>query len=211
MSSVAARLADTVVAELNAGLLTPPTIATRSWLPRAELKELADTKVTVAPRSLSRQRASRSDVSREAVVDVAVQQQVGPSGESTIDSLVGLAEEIAAHFDGWECDDPAAGARPAPAQQSAPPDRAGDPYEDFRKRGLESDEEKLAICTEEQVTSVMAKLEPKKDGAERVVTIPQSPAVNHYNQSRRRPSTYPGQHVLTAGGFSLRRRRRVPL
>ncbi len=108
MSSVAAQLADAVVAELNAGVLTPPTAATRSWLPRAELKELADTKVTVAPRSLSRQRESRSDVSREAVVDVAVQQQVGPSGDSTIDSLVGLAEQIAAHFDGWQCADPAA-------------------------------------------------------------------------------------------------------
>jgi len=106
-ASVAAQLADAVVTELNDQVLSGVT-ATRSWLPRAELKDLDQARVTVAPRSLARRRESRAEASRQAVVDAAVQQQVGPSGEDLIDELVGLAEQIAEHFDGWACAAPMA-------------------------------------------------------------------------------------------------------
>ncbi len=108
MSSVVAQIAEAVVTELNTNLLAPPTVAVRSWLPRAELKDLVAVKVTVAPRALIRRRRSRSEVGCEAGIDVAVQQQVGASSEATIDSLVELAEAIATHLDGWVCDSPAA-------------------------------------------------------------------------------------------------------
>ena len=107
MSSVVAQLADAVVAELNSAVLDG-VLATRSWLPRVDLKDLDQTRVTVAPRSLERRRESRAEASRQATVDVAVQQHVGPDGQEAIDGLVALAEQIAEHFDGWACAQPMA-------------------------------------------------------------------------------------------------------
>jgi len=64
-ASVAAQLADAVTAELNDQVLSGIT-ATRSWLPRVDLKDLDQTRVTVAPRTLARRRESRAEASRQA-------------------------------------------------------------------------------------------------------------------------------------------------
>jgi len=105
--SVSARLADAVVAELESAVLQD-VVATRTWRPRAELADLAEIKVFVVPRTLEATRIDRHSVAHQATVDVAIIKRVGAEGDSEIDNLVGLAETIGDHFQGWEASEPAA-------------------------------------------------------------------------------------------------------
>jgi len=101
-------IADAVVAELNNASFSREFTATRSYLPRFELPEMADLHVTVVPRGLEISTASRSGHQHDYRIDAAAQQKLQSSEPAEIDELVSLVEEIAVHFRGRTLDAPSA-------------------------------------------------------------------------------------------------------
>lgn len=97
MSTIVA-LADAVVSELNAEAWSLPFVARRLYRPRFEPADLRTLQVSVVPRSLVIEAASRADDSREYRLDVAVQQKLDSESADQIDPLLGLVDEIARHF-----------------------------------------------------------------------------------------------------------------
>jgi hypothetical protein len=91
-------LADAVVSELNAEGWSLPFVARRLYRPRFEPADLRTLQVSVVPRSLVIEAASRADDSREYRLDVAVQQKLDSESADQIDPLLGLVDEIARHF-----------------------------------------------------------------------------------------------------------------
>jgi len=91
-------LADAVVSELNAEAWSLPFVARRLYRPRFEPADLRTLQVSVVPRSLVIEAASRADDSREYRLDVAVQQKLDSESADQIDPLLGLVDEIARHF-----------------------------------------------------------------------------------------------------------------
>jgi len=98
--SITVNIADAVVATLNEGTFSQPIAAERSYLPRYELSELQDLRVTVVPKEMSTTTASRGAASRDVALDVAVQKKLGaPDGaQAEQDALMSLSEEIAEHL-----------------------------------------------------------------------------------------------------------------
>ncbi len=97
-------VADAVVAELNSTTFSQPLQAERHYLPRRELGELKTLAVSVVPSHLSVQAASRGQVQRDVAIDIAVQQKLPQETSASLDPLLALAEEIAAHFQGKRLD-----------------------------------------------------------------------------------------------------------
>jgi len=91
-------LADAVVSELNAEAWSLPFVARRLYRPRFEAADLKTLQVSVVPRSLVIEAASRALDSRKYRLDVAVQQKLDAESAEEIDPLLGLVEEIARHF-----------------------------------------------------------------------------------------------------------------
>lgn len=97
MSTIVA-LADAVVSELNAKAWSLPFVARRLYRPRFEPADLGTLQVSVVPRALVIEAASRALDSREYRLDVAVQQKLDAESADQADRLLGLVEEIARHF-----------------------------------------------------------------------------------------------------------------
>lgn len=97
MSTIVA-LADAVVSELNGEGWSLPFVARRLYRPRFEPADLKTLQVSVVPRSLVIEAASRADDSRQCQIDIAVQQRLDAELSEEIDPLLGLVEEIARHF-----------------------------------------------------------------------------------------------------------------
>ncbi|GAB6185698.1 hypothetical protein [Thermopirellula anaerolimosa] len=97
MSTIVA-LADAVVSELNAEGWSLPFAARRLYRPRFEPADLKTLQVSVVPRALVIEAASRADDSRQYQIDLAVQQKLDAESSEEIDPLLGLVEEIARHF-----------------------------------------------------------------------------------------------------------------
>ncbi|GAB6184513.1 hypothetical protein [Thermopirellula anaerolimosa] len=97
MSTIVA-LADAVVSELNGEGWSLPFAARRLYRPRFEPADLKTLQVSVVPRSLVIEAASRADDSRQYQIDIAVQQKLDADPSEEIDPLLGLVEEIARHF-----------------------------------------------------------------------------------------------------------------
>lgn len=91
-------LADAVVSELNAEGWSLPFAARRLYRPRFESADLKTLQVSVVPRALVIEAASRADDSRQYQIDLAVQQKLDAETADQIDPLLGLVEEIARHF-----------------------------------------------------------------------------------------------------------------
>ncbi|NMC19987.1 MAG: hypothetical protein GYA33_06150, partial [Thermogutta sp.] len=91
-------LADAVVSELNGEGWSLPFAARRLYRPRFELADLKTLQVSVVPRALVIEAASRADDSFQYQTDLAVQQKLDADSSEEIDPLLGLAEEIARHF-----------------------------------------------------------------------------------------------------------------
>ncbi|GAB6184605.1 hypothetical protein JCM17478_01070 [Thermopirellula anaerolimosa] len=91
-------LADAVVSELNGEGWSLPFAARRLYRPRFEPADLKTLQVSVVPRSLVIEAASRADDSRQYQIDIAVQQKLDADPSEEIDPLLGLVEEIARHF-----------------------------------------------------------------------------------------------------------------
>ncbi|GAB6188135.1 hypothetical protein [Thermopirellula anaerolimosa] len=97
MSTIVA-LADAVVSELNGEGWSLPFAARRLYRPRFEPADLKTLQVSVVPRSLVIEAASRADDSRQYQIDLAIQQKLDSGTAEEIDPLLGLVEEIARHF-----------------------------------------------------------------------------------------------------------------
>ena len=97
-------IADAVVTELNGGSFSLSFTATRAYVPRFDLEEMATLRVTVVPKGLEVTRGSRGRDQHDYRVDVGVQQKLARRGEfeqedaAELDPLMGLVEEIADHF-----------------------------------------------------------------------------------------------------------------
>lgn len=91
-------LIDAVVAELSCQVWSLPFTSWRSYRPRFESADLKTLQVSVVPRALVIEAASRADDSRQYQIDLAVQQKLDAETADQIDPLLGLVEEIARHF-----------------------------------------------------------------------------------------------------------------
>ena len=94
--SVITDVADAVASSLNDGTFSMEFIAERLHQPSFELPELADLHVSVVPKSVTITNATRQHSYFDCAVDVGVQQKV--NGDSEVDALLGLVEEIADHL-----------------------------------------------------------------------------------------------------------------
>ncbi len=96
--STIVELADAVVSELNAEGWSLDFAAKRLYRPRFEPADLKTLQVSVVPRALVIEAASRADDSRQYQIDLAVQQKLDAESSEEIDPLLGLVEDIARHF-----------------------------------------------------------------------------------------------------------------
>ena len=91
-------IADAVVAELNGHTFSLPFTATRTYVPRFDLADMATLRVTVVPKGLEITSGSRGKDQHDYRVDVGVQQKFSEGDAAELDPLMGLVEEIADHF-----------------------------------------------------------------------------------------------------------------
>ena len=98
-------IADAVAAELNAagpGTFSEDFTAVRRILPKFELADLADLKVSVVPKGIEIENATRSDRRCDISVDIGVQQKIGKDVDAEVERLCGLVEQIADYLAGRE-------------------------------------------------------------------------------------------------------------
>jgi hypothetical protein len=96
--SVVVDIADKVVEELNAGSFSQPFTAERAYLPCYALEDVKDLRVTVVPKAVDIQAATRTSNQQDIEIDVAVQQKLTAADNAEIDPLLALVEELADHF-----------------------------------------------------------------------------------------------------------------
>ena len=99
--SVLTDIASAVAAELNAappGTFEPTFTAQRAYLPVFDLKDMADLHVTVVPKGVVIQSASRAVSQYDYSVDIGVQKKLAVTAPSEIDPLMALVERIADFF-----------------------------------------------------------------------------------------------------------------
>lgn len=93
-------VATALVNALNQGSFSLAFQAERSYLPRYELPELADLRVTVVARELTAQPANRGTHYYDVAADVGIQRRLAGAATSAtallleVDGLLGLVEEI---------------------------------------------------------------------------------------------------------------------
>ncbi len=91
--SIVTDVADAVAEELNAGSFSQAFTAARLVLPRFELKDLTELKVSVVPRTLDISGATRAACQYAAGVDIGIQKKVQDI-EAGTDELGLLVDEI---------------------------------------------------------------------------------------------------------------------
>ncbi|MDD4788816.1 MAG: hypothetical protein PHO07_16715 [Pirellulales bacterium] len=96
--AVIADIADSIVAELNAGGFSQPLSATRCYLPKFDLAEMKDLHVTVVPRGVAVTAGTRNHNQHDYQIDIAVQKKLTAADNGEIDALMSLVDEIADHF-----------------------------------------------------------------------------------------------------------------
>lgn len=80
------QLADAVVTLLNAGSYSQTFTATRKYRPVFDLKELTTLRVTVVPREITEDLASRAMVSERHLIDIAIHKQLSASSDEDEES-----------------------------------------------------------------------------------------------------------------------------
>ena len=96
-------IADAVAAELSAaepGTFAEEFTAQRRVLPKFELADLADLKVSVVPKGIEIENASREARRCDISVDIGVQQKVGKDVDAEVERLCELVEQIADYLAG---------------------------------------------------------------------------------------------------------------
>ena len=94
-------IADAVVAELNGHSFSQPVVAERLYRVAFELPDMKTLHVSVVPKGVEMQGASRTLVQHDYQIDVGVQKKLpaSPAGDNAeIDALMALVEEIADFF-----------------------------------------------------------------------------------------------------------------
>lgn len=94
--SIVVDIADAVVTELNAQTFSIAFTAQRSYVPVYDLREMSELKVTVIPRSVATNLASREASNDLYAVMIGVQKKLEPEELDDVDALVTLVEEISA-------------------------------------------------------------------------------------------------------------------
>lgn len=93
--SVTTSLADAIAASLNEQIFSPAITAVRSHLPIFDLGQVGDAlQVSVVPRSVTVEPASRSTNFFDVSTDIGVQKRIDPNDPAQIDSLLDLVEQI---------------------------------------------------------------------------------------------------------------------
>ena len=88
-------IADAVVAELEQGAFSQAFAPQREVLPSFELSELSQLKVTVVPKAMEINGATRSMHSHDVQIDIGMQQHLGKDLDSEVSMLCSLVDEIA--------------------------------------------------------------------------------------------------------------------
>ena len=87
-------IAEAVKEELNGGTFSQPFTAERHYQPVFELKDMKSLHVTVVPKDIELQLATRNSSQHDCRIDVAVQKKLEVADLAEIDELMGLVEEI---------------------------------------------------------------------------------------------------------------------
>jgi hypothetical protein len=93
--STIVQIADAVVAALNAGAFAEPFTAERLFQPVFELADMQRLHVSVVPRSIATQGATRGAGFFDYAVDVGIQRKLDTDTPEEIESLLAFVEEIA--------------------------------------------------------------------------------------------------------------------
>ena len=94
-------IADAVVVELNAapaGTFIPAITAVRRVLPEFNLSDLAELKVSVAPKAVEISGSTRSVGQFDLQVDIGVQKKLGKDLDTEVATLCGLTDAIMAYL-----------------------------------------------------------------------------------------------------------------
>lgn len=93
-------IAAAVVFELNKIAWTTSVTATRAYAPRYDLSDLSELRVTVIPRGMTIDRATRGVNRCTYQIDIGVQRRCDGETGVDLDPLMELVEEFADHFNG---------------------------------------------------------------------------------------------------------------
>jgi hypothetical protein len=97
--SVSIAIANAIAASLNAQGFVPAITAVRTHLPIFDLGQVGDAlKVSVVPRSVAVEGATRTSNFFDVATDIGVQQRVDPNDPTVIDTLLDLVEQIGDHL-----------------------------------------------------------------------------------------------------------------
>lgn len=98
------QLADAVKDELNAGAFSQPVTAERVYVPIADLTELSDLKVSIAPADHDETLDSRGSTRNEYRIDIGIQKRLADGDKAEqiaeCDTLMALKQDLANHFRG---------------------------------------------------------------------------------------------------------------
>lgn len=94
--SLSVTVAEAVKAAINSGTFSQNVIAQRTWLPRYEPGQLADTLVAVVPSGEKIAQATRAKNVHEVTLDVSVMGRI--ANDEDADQLSRLTEELADHL-----------------------------------------------------------------------------------------------------------------
>ena len=89
-------IAEAVKDELNGGTFSQSFTAQRHYQPTFELKDMKTLHVTVVPKDIEMQLATRNSSQHDCRIDVAVQKKVTIGDIAELDELMGLVEEVIA-------------------------------------------------------------------------------------------------------------------
>ena len=87
-------IAEAVKDELNGGTFSQAFTAERHYQPVFELKDMKTLHVTVVPKDVEMQLATRQTCRHDCGVDVAIQKKLQTSDLAEIDELMGLVDEV---------------------------------------------------------------------------------------------------------------------
>ena len=87
-------IAEAVKEELNGGTFSQAFTAQRHYQPVFELKDMKDLHVSIVPKDIEMQLATRNTSQHDCRIDVAVQIKVTVGDLAQLDQLMGLVEEI---------------------------------------------------------------------------------------------------------------------
>ena len=87
-------IAESVKEELNSGTFSQTFTAARHYQPVFELKDMKTLHVTVVPKDIEMQLATRNSSQHDCRIDVAIQKKLESAVLYEIDELMGLVEEI---------------------------------------------------------------------------------------------------------------------